>query len=258
MNTVYKDRYIVFIDILGFKDIVNKSNNDNKKAKEILESLKYIERIKKENDEIFKLTSINRRVTIFSDSIIISYPPLNAGSGCFLSLVLDIIYISIELLDKGIYIRGGMTYGKLYHEDNICFGPAMIEAYNLEQKATYPRIIIDKKVIEKALVSPGLDRHQIDFEDIEKLIKIEDNICYIDFLSNAPDEIEENEKVNNFFSNIKKNITSHLNNKDYSEEVLRKYKWFVNYYNNSIERIIKEFEGNPNFFKQFFIEKQEI
>ena len=30
MNTVYKDRYIVFIDILGFKDIVNKSNNDNK------------------------------------------------------------------------------------------------------------------------------------------------------------------------------------------------------------------------------------
>ncbi|WP_324278722.1 hypothetical protein [Fusobacterium polymorphum] len=122
MNTVYKDRYIVFIDILGFKDIVNKSNNDNKKAEEILENLKYIERIKKENDEIFKLTSINRKVTIFSDS-------------------------------------------------------------------------------------------------------------------------------------IKKNITSHLNNKDYSEEVLKKYRWFVNYYNNSIERIIKEFKGNPKFFEQFFIEK---
>lgn len=125
MNTVYKDRYIVFIDILGFKDIVNKSNNDNKKAEEILENLKYIERIKKENDEIFKLTSINRKVTIFSDS-------------------------------------------------------------------------------------------------------------------------------------IKKNITSHLNNKDYSEEVLKKYRWFVNYYNNSIERIIKEFKGNPKFFEQFFIEKWEI
>ncbi|WP_338965056.1 hypothetical protein [Fusobacterium nucleatum] len=248
MNTVYKDRYIVFIDILGFKDIVNKSNNDNKKAEEILENLKCIERIKKENDEIFNLTSINRRVTIFSDSIIISYPSLNDEGGCFLSLVLDIIYISIELLDKGIYIRGGMTYGKLYHEDNICFGPAMVEAYNLEQKATYPRIIIDKNTIQKALDSPGLDRHQIDFKDIEKLIKIEDNICYIDFLSNAPDEIEEKEKVNNFFSNIKKNITSHLNNKDYSEEVLKKYKWFVNYYNNSIERIIEEFEENPHFF----------
>ena len=84
MNTVYKDRYIVFIDILGFKDIVNKSNNDNKKAKEILENLKYIERIKKENDEVFNLTSINRKVTIFSDSIIISYPSFNARSGCFL------------------------------------------------------------------------------------------------------------------------------------------------------------------------------
>ena len=255
MNTVYKDRYIVFIDILGFKDIVNKSNNDNKKAEEILENLKCIERIKKENDEIFKLTSINRRVTIFSDSIIISYPLLHSESGCFLSLVLDIIYITIELLDKGVYIRGGMTYGKLYHEGNICFGPAMVEAYSLEQKATYPRIIIDKKTIEKALESPGLDRYPITFEEIKNLIKIEDNIYYIDFLSNAPDEIEEEEKVNNFFSNIKKNITSHLNNKDYSEEVLKKYKWFVNYYNNSIERIIEEFEGNPHFFKPFFIEK---
>jgi len=39
-----------------------------------------------------------------------------------------------------------------------------------------------------------------------------------------------------------------LNNKDYSEEVLKKYKWFVNYYNNSIERIIEEFEENPHFF----------
>ena len=147
MNTVYKDRYIVFIDILGFKDIVNKSNNDNKKAEEILENLKCIERIKKENDEIFKLTSINRRVTIFSDSIIISYPLLHSESGCFLSLVLDIIYITIELLNKGVYIRGGMTYGKLYHENNICFGPAMVEAYSLEQEAIYPIIIIDKKTI---------------------------------------------------------------------------------------------------------------
>ena len=255
MGIVYEDRYIVFIDILGFKDMINKSNNDNKKAEEILENLKYIERIKKENDEIFELTSINRRVTIFSDSIIISYPLLHYGSGCFLSLVLDIIYISIELLDKGVYIRGGMTYGKLYHEGNICFGPAMVEAYSLEQKATYPRIIIDKKTIKKASESPGLDRHPITFKEIKNLIKIENNICYIDFLSNDPDEIEEDQKINNFFSNIKKNITSHLNNKGYSEEVLKKYRWFINYYNNSIERIIKEFKGNPEFFKQFFIEK---
>lgn len=255
MNTVYEDRYIVFIDILGFKDIVNKSNNDNKKAEEILENLKSIERIKKENDEIFRLTSINRRVTIFSDSIIISYPLLHFGSGCFLSLILDIIYIFIELLEKGVYIRGGITYGKLYHEGNICFGPAMVEAYSLEQKATYPRIIIDKKTIQKASESPGLDRHQIDFEEIEKLIKLEGNICYIDFLSNAPEEIEEEEKVKNFLNNIKKSITFHLNNKNYSEKVLEKYKWFEKYYNNSIERIIKEYGGNPEFFEQFFIGK---
>ena len=42
-----------------------------------------------------------------------------------------------------------MTYGKLYHEDNICFGPEMIKDYNLEQEAIYPRIIVDDMLLKK-------------------------------------------------------------------------------------------------------------
>jgi len=255
MNTVYKDRYIVFIDILGFKDIVNKSNNDNKKAKEILENLKYIERIKKENDEVFNLTSINRKVTIFSDSIIISYPSLNARSSCFLSLVLDIIYVSIKLLDKSIYIRGGMTYGKLYHEDNICFGPAMIKAYNLEQEAIYPRIIVDNLAIEKGLEQPGLDGGKITDDDINEVLITENGISYIDFLYSALEEFEEINEYIDYLENIRKNLIFHLKNRSYTPKVLEKYEWFKDYYNNSIERIIKESKGAPQFFEQFFIEK---
>ena len=98
MSIIYENRYVVFIDILGFKDIVTKSNNDDKKAGKILENLKYIEEIKKENDDIYKLTAIGRKIAVFSDSIVISYPLLNSGSGQFLSLIFDIIYIFNKLL----------------------------------------------------------------------------------------------------------------------------------------------------------------
>ena len=185
MSIIYENRYVVFIDILGFKDIVSKSNNDDKKAEKILENLKYIEEIKKENDDIYKLTTIGRKIAVFSDSIVISYPLLNSGSGQFLSLIFDIIYIFNELLDKGVYIRGGMTYGKLYHEGNVCFGPAMVEAYSLEQEAIYPRIIIDEIAIKEGLNYPGLDGGKIEWNDIKELFVIEDGICYIDFLFNA-------------------------------------------------------------------------
>ena len=72
MSIIYENRYVVFIDILGFKDIVSKSNNDDKKAEKILENLKYIEEIKKENDDIYKLTTIGRKIAVFSDSNILS------------------------------------------------------------------------------------------------------------------------------------------------------------------------------------------
>lgn len=239
MSIIYENRYVVFIDILGFKDIVSKSNNDDKKAEKILENLKYIEEIKKENDDIYKLTTIGRKIAVFSDSIVISYPLLNSGSGQFLSLIFDIIYIFNELLDKGVYIRGGMTYGKLYHEGNVCFGPAMVEAYSLEQEAIYPRIIIDEIAIKEGLNYPGLDGGKIKWNDIKELFVIEDGICYIDFLFNALEEFEYFNEYIKYLEKVRENLNFHLKNNNYSSKVLRKYSWFRGYYNKTIKKIIQ-------------------
>lgn len=50
------------------------------------------------------------------------------------------------LLATGLLLRGGITSGDMYVQDDIIFGPALTEAYLLEEKnAKVPRIIIRKK-----------------------------------------------------------------------------------------------------------------
>ena len=53
---------------------------------------------------------------------------------------------------KGIFLRGGLTFGKVFHKGNICFGPALINSVMLESKyAKYPCVAVDKSIVEKIL-----------------------------------------------------------------------------------------------------------
>ncbi|PDZ55088.1 hypothetical protein CON15_23105 [Bacillus cereus] len=78
-------------------------------------------------------------------------------------LLLVVVHIQLEMMRKGILMRGGLAVGLLCHNDNIVYGPAMVEAYELESKlAIYPRVVVkenDLKYIfelcEKNLMTNG-------------------------------------------------------------------------------------------------------
>jgi len=49
---------------------------------------------------------------------------------------------------RGLFVRGSLVYGDLYDDDNIMFGPALINAYKMEKKADWARVILDHNIIE--------------------------------------------------------------------------------------------------------------
>jgi hypothetical protein len=69
--------------------------------------------------------------------------------------------LSVKVLQQGFLTRDGVTVGQMYHNDNVVFGPALIEAVALEKEAHYPRL----------LCTDGLLAH---VADTEKYV-IEDN-----------------------------------------------------------------------------------
>jgi hypothetical protein len=111
---------------------------------------------------------ITPEVTVFSDNIVVSYPslddetptPPDVPPGLRLGplwvkfMCQDAIRIVSGVAEMalriGVLIRGGYSFGQLYHENGVVFGEAMVDAYQLESKhAVYPRILVSDRILEQ-------------------------------------------------------------------------------------------------------------
>jgi hypothetical protein len=104
-------------------------------------------------------------ITTFSDHIVVSYPGIpKEVYGEFYSPALDELWSGIVLqefvrilstvaeygLRIGLLVRGGLTFGQLFHGQGVVFGRAMVEAYKLESEiSVVPRVVASGTLIEK-------------------------------------------------------------------------------------------------------------
>lgn len=139
----YERRLILFIDFLGFKEVVARTAKRKSELEGLIDALEAI-------GELRGLTSgDSRRVTQFSDSVVVSYR-VNEASAVFW-LVNAVALIVITLVERGYLLRGAVTIGKLLHTDRHIVGPAMVKAHEIESKvACHPRVIVDRKVLRAA------------------------------------------------------------------------------------------------------------
>jgi len=199
-NTLnYEDRYCLFIDILGFESHIDEtvsqkvptaaalSFNKLKLALEqIYTSVHYREKVSVRG----KLKPSSRRVTQFSDSVIVSYLKSEANGNGIASILMDVHNLQLKLIQKGILLRGAVTSGLLFHNEKFVFGPALIEAVALERLANYPRVILDGEILDDA----GLRRSQSPqiSRTISSMVKEDfDGLYYVDYFDVHPDDFDE-------------------------------------------------------------------
>lgn len=231
----YEFRVIAFLDILGFSNLVKESTNNYILQKKLENIIKHIHSVKVRNYECsFKdVDSINKitkcEISNFSDSFIISYPLCKQFGGGVFQLIQDCLFLQLELAKTGIYLRGGITHGELYHKDDICFGPALIDAYHMESNdAIYPRIIIDSNTLEISSSYPyGNNSKNFEKNMINTLVtKFNDDKFFIDFIRQY-DEFNSNKEYQEFiyllYSDIKYNMSNSVG------RVEEKYKWLLEY-----------------------------
>lgn len=143
MTIPLNERIVAFIDILGFESLVRDLEKDERLHQRLQYALQDIKRV--------KISSLNENtaqkdleVSVFSDCVAIS-----AERDNYHGVIWTAIHLQSSLLVLGILTRGGISKGGLVHEDDILYGEGMIKAYKLESKAAiYPRILIDREIIE--------------------------------------------------------------------------------------------------------------
>tara|TARA_A100000172_G_scaffold79247_1_gene65912 strand:- start:2 stop:862 length:861 start_codon:yes stop_codon:yes gene_type:complete len=241
----YENRVVAFIDILGFKSLLDetteKDGSDNEKNIDALisayKTIKDVWEAGEGFDSLSKPTS--RKVSIFSDSIVVSFE-VGEKSQVF-STLLDIKHLIMRLVYRKILCRGAVAIGKFIHTDDFLFGPALVEAYTLESKAAmYPRIILDRDIIEAASIKKP-SRHTADDEEryVESLLEQDsDGMYYIDYFFKARTELDDPEYdfpeyIEILGEIIRKGL---MGSSHHGKADLRiKYSWMRERYNRMVE-----------------------
>lgn len=145
----YIDAYIAFIDILGFKKIVEQSSCSHIYSIFASKFRSRLSTVHLEGNLVFDFKLVQMKV--MSDSICFFVDAKVPNS--LMGLVSTCLFFQKQLLemDAPILTRGAIVRGDIFVEDDIVFGPGFVNAYLLEEKnAKTPRIIMTKEVIDGA------------------------------------------------------------------------------------------------------------
>lgn len=238
MADKYEDRYCLFLDILGFQSHVDETVRSfgNEKGQMTFSKLKsaltHISEGVHYRDAVVvsgKTRSTSRKVTQFSDSVIVSYlrnEPYGTGVS---SILMDVHNLQLALAQRGILLRGAVTAGMLHHDEKLVFGPALNEAVALERLANYPRVILDGEILDEAGLkrssTPAMSRtiSSMASEDF-------DGLYYIDYFNVHPDDFNEDwGDLCNYLSKLRFLVKSLANKKDPSIKV--KHSWLRTKFN---------------------------
>jgi len=242
MKIEYENRVTIFIDILGFKNIINQTisedaSNNSSKIEFLIETLGFI-KSHLENDSSDKGKKQSRHITHFSDSIIISFKEDQEGE--VFSTLFNIQKLIILLIDRGILCRGAISYGRLLHNDQYVFGPALNKVYETETKAAlYPRIILDKTIIEIGIKFHYIDNTQAEEKVAIKnlLLKDSDDMYFIDYFLNPEPALQNfKDDLGPYIKTLRRLITEGLVFAEEYPDIKIKYNWMKNKFNNLVHK----------------------
>lgn len=276
-----ENRIVCFIDILGFSSVVEgfEKTQDISVIEKIRDAFDYSLKVitnafdiggpsdyyKKKGVTEEHFATLKRELLFrsFSDNVIITLPYTESRVNFFTRLHLIILFsntFQYNMTSKGIYTRGGISFGSFYSDENIIFSTALINAYNLEKNiAQFPRIVIDQKIIEKIIREKSKITHlsifnfiYTDWENVaflspfsyddeaakEMESAMNDIIArQLKGISNTSDFMKLYEQVKPYKTILDQNamIAADARNKskdkNYSNSIRNKYSWLVEFYN---------------------------
>lgn len=250
-----QNKYIFcYLDILGYKSLVE-AHCDNEETIKAFNSImeesvmRLLEGFREHLDDTETSMNVegiykNIKFTLISDTILIRMPLITTTNEKSHKVNVDAIsvflhYVSFLVLtfiyNTGYFLRGGISIGQHYEKSSnetglFIFSKALIQAYNLEQKAKTIRILIDTEIIH------FLARNvESDYSYYEKdFYKDLDGIFCLNYYSS----LVNGNMADDFFVRLLDNIYGQTSSNKEDVGILTKYLGFIKYHN---ENVIKKF-----------------
>lgn len=228
----YRNKIVAFIDILGFKESVLGSGDNVKRV------IKSIDEILNTVLEGMKLAAGEWYSSkLFSDCICISCE--NTPNNLY-QLLNELSYFHILLCSRQLFVRGAITFGLHFENDRMIFSEALIRAYELEQKANYPRTVVSESVL--GLISQTDESTRKSLTPF--LMTAPDGICFIDYLQHSVASgheysMSDSESRRSFLLTHKYALMNQVSRHKSNAYILDKYRWVAEYHNHKRYELIK-------------------
>lgn len=227
--------FVAFADILGYSELLKECSNNptqaNDELKKIYEALHTgLENLKTPDGKCI--------VKIFTDNLLLKYPKnikiADIKEIDCINLFQLLSYYQLSLVLKGYFVRGAVTIGDTYIDEEIAFGYPIVEAYGLESKiAKDPRIIISEKAYQlvRYFANHWTTKEKIFSEFLLKDLRDKDGYYFINYLQIL---IENREWVHH--STIIGYLLSHKERVEHELKcvhpynVMSKYEWVASYH----------------------------
>jgi hypothetical protein len=221
-RTTYSQRFIAFIDVVGFGSLVSESGQNETIATHTIKRVS--DAILWSIDELEEVLGFKSDFifTQFSDSFVVSVDADCASQRDLVIFTLSVLAVADHFLSSNLFLRGGISRGQLIHTPKLLFGPAMNRAYELEVRiAKVPRIILDPTLPElENLILP------------DHLARDADGLMYVNYF--APRK--KFYLVPSFWLSIQKTIEGMPN----SPALKEKRSWLVARFNEAISKFSYE------------------
>lgn len=230
-NPVHRLSYCAFLDVLGFSERISASYKDGS-ADKLLKSFhqilaKSIARIRestKDSTLYFKS---------FTDNVVLAHPGFSDDMESEYAFILKAINeYQFQMALKGFFIRGGLSVGKLFMDENSVYGAALLDAYHLESKIAVNPIVVLCDNTTKLVNTHISYYHGEDPPQFREIVKGPDGRYFLNYLTECIIEGDDGDYLD--FKSLrrhKKQIESALETYAAVPRVFSKFAWLAAYHN---------------------------
>jgi len=195
--------YFAFLDVLGYKNFleIDLRNGEMKFKDKLLTAFHVFDDV---NSTVYQYKAV-------SDSIFLKCTEKDK----FIEFLELIKKVYIAFIKQGLFLRGGLAYGKHFENDRITYSHVLTRSHDLENSlAEYPRVVIDEYIIQM------LESKKTDIVNSNLVLK-SGKVYFLNMIdsSNWADIFESARSI---YNNDKNQIND-------DERARMKHVWFQNY-----------------------------
>lgn len=226
MSILYKehdfpDKLVAFLDILGFTKLVLQNETTSLQTINFIDG--HVRHILKILQEEYGMKFSSK---LFSDCMCVSCEYSNEN---IFYILHELAYIQLYFSLEGIFLRGALSRGNHFENARMIFSRGLVKAYELEQNAIYPRIIIDNELVDQIKHDQGsYFPIYVEFKKQDFLLKSPDGQFFIDYLNFLHEE--GSDQIESLITHKQAILEKVEENRD-DPNIVEKYRWLAEYHN---------------------------